>query len=84
MKKLLITAMVALPSLAALADTTDTNIITISDVSDIFETATTNMTSLVSAAMPVVISFVGGGLVIWGAFALLRLIKRGFSAGKGR
>ena len=59
-------------------------IVSTDDVADIFTEAQTNMTALISAALPVVIAFVGGGLIIWGALALVSLLKRGFGAGKGR
>lgn len=60
------------------------SIVSTDDVADIFTEAQTNMTALIGAALPVVIAFVGGGLIIWGALALVSLLKRGFGAGKGR
>ena len=64
--------------------TTSTGIVSVQDVTDIFSNAQTSMTSLIDAALPVIIAFVGGGLIIWGALALVSLLKRGFGAGKGR
>lgn len=61
-----------------------TAIIGVEDMTDMFSTAQQNMTSLLDAAIPVAVSFVVGGLVIWGAIALVGVLKRAFSAGKGR
>lgn len=59
-------------------------IVEVADVTDIFTNAQDSMGDLIAAALPVVIAFVGGGLIIWGALALVSLLKRGFGAGKGR
>lgn len=84
MKKLfsLLAAGAAVPC-SVFADTV-TPIVTQAQVGEIFTNAQTDMTSLITAAMPVVVAFVGGGLVIWGAIALVGVIKRAFGAGKGR
>lgn len=84
MKKLMYTlgAFAATAPMALLAE--GENIVTVADVTDIFTNAQADMTSLLSAAIPVVIAFVGGGLVIWGAIALVGVLKRAFGAGKGR
>lgn len=64
---------------------TGTNpIVAVDDVKEIFTGAQSSMTSLIDAALPVIIAFVGGGLIIWGAIALVGVIKRAFGAGKGR
>lgn len=85
MKKLLysLAAFAAAP-LSLLAEGAATPIVTQEQVGEIFTNAQTDMTSLITAAMPVVVAFVGGGLVIWGAIALVGVIKRAFGAGKGR
>ena len=59
-------------------------IIAVDDFSDMWESIGDTMTDLIEAALPYVTAFVIGGLVLWGAFALIRIIKRGFSTGKGR
>lgn len=86
MKKIMLSLGAVLGSIAAFADnlTTDNSIVQVSDVTGIFEEAQSSMASLIEAALPVVIAFVGGGLIIWGALALVSLLKRGLSAGKGR
>ena len=74
----------ALSVLAEETGTTSSGIVAVSDMTDIFSTAQSNMSSLIEAALPVVIAFVSGGLIIWGGLALVSLLKRGFGAGKGR
>ena len=49
-----------------------------------FTTAQSNLSSMLDNAIPVIVAFVVGGLVIWGAIALIGVLKRAFSAGKGR
>lgn len=66
------------------ADGADSGIVSVDDVTSIFTNAQSSMTSLIDAALPVIIAFVGGGLIIWGGLALVSLLKRGFGAGKGR
>lgn len=88
MKKLMYTlgAFAATAPMALLAEdsTTSSGIVSTSDVTSIFTQAQTDMTSLLDAAIPVVCAFVGGGLIIWGAIALVGVLKRAFGAGKGR
>lgn len=88
MKKFALALGGALASVASFAEETggsaDTSLVPVADVSGIFTQAQTAMGSLLDAALPVVIAFVVGGLTIWGALALVSLIKRGFGAGKGR
>ena len=88
MKKLMYTlgAFAATAPMALLADdsTTASGIVSTSDVTGIFTQAQTDMSSLLEAAIPVVCTFVGGGLIIWGAIALVGVLKRAFGAGKGR
>lgn len=86
MKKLLYSlAAVAAAPLSLLAEGgTSTPIVSTADLQGIFTNAQTDMTALITAAMPVIVAFVGGGLVIWGAIALVGVIKRAFGAGKGR
>lgn len=89
MKKKLLSFFGALGATAlAFADetgsTTASGIISTDDVAEIFEGAQTSMTALIESALPVVIAFVGGGLIIWGVMALIPVIKRAFGAGKGR
>lgn len=91
MKKLFysLAAFAATSPLSLLADdstggSSSSGIVSTSDVADIFTNAQTDMTALITSALPVIIAFVGGGLVIWGAIALVGVIKRAFGAGKGR
>lgn len=87
MKKLLASVATLGSSFAVFADggtTTTSGIVATSDFSDMFSTAQSNMAALIDVALPVAITFVGGGLVIWGAIALVSVLKRAFSAGKGR
>lgn len=85
MKKLMLTLGAALASVASFAEGGASNhIVEVNQVKDIFTTAQTNMTDLITAALPVVIAFVGGGLIIWGALALVSLLKRGFGVSRGR
>lgn len=86
MKKLLTMLGSGLASVVALAEEpgTASGIVSIDDVQAIFTGAQSSMTSLIDAALPVIIAFVGGGLIIWGAIALVGVIKRAFGAGKGR
>lgn len=91
MKKLMYTlgAFAATAPMALLAEggtsgSGTSSIVSMSDVTDIFTNAQEDMTSLLSAAIPVVVAFVGGGLIIWGAIALVGVLKRAFGAGKGR
>lgn len=53
-------------------------------VSEIFTNAQTSLGDLLTAALPVIIAVVGGGLLVWGGIALVGVIKRAFGAGKGR
>lgn len=89
MKKFFATALASVGgAFAALAEGGTSGIsdpiVTVNDVAQIFDTAQTDMASLIDAALPVVIAFVCGGLIIWGALALIGVIKRGLNAGKGR
>lgn len=84
MKKLIAGAVALGPTLALLAEDTSTYVASTTQLGAVFTNAQTNMTALVTAAMPVISAFVGGGLIIWGAIALLSVIKRAFLAGKGR
>lgn len=88
MKKWLVGLGTAFASVLAFAEetsgTSSTEIVSVSDMTDMFTTAQTNMASLIDAAIPVAISFVVGGLVIWGAIALVGILKRAFTSGKGR
>lgn len=87
MKKLLTMCGTALAGVVAFAEggvTAVDPIVAVDDVKDIFTGAQSSMTSLIEAALPVIIAFVGGGLIIWGAIALVGVIKRAFGAGKGR
>ena len=87
MKKLLSTFACGLASVAAFAEGgtgTAQGIVEVGDVTEIFTNAQSSMASLLDAALPVIIAFVGGGLIIWGALALISVIKRGLNAGKGR
>ena len=86
-KKALAFVGTAFGSLAVLAEATGSStsgIVAVDDMTGIFTQAQTDMTSLISAALPVVVLFVSGGLIIWGGLALVSLLKRGFGAGKGR
>lgn len=85
MKKLFVALASVGSSVVALAEgTAAETIVGTDDVTGIFEAAQTNMEALIDAALPVAIAFVGGGLVIWGALALVSILKRAFGAGKGR
>lgn len=87
MKKLMLTLGAALASVVSFAEETAASvgdIVTVTQVEEIFTKAQENMTDLIDVALPVVIAFVGGGLIIWGALALVSLLKRGFGAAKGR
>lgn len=92
MKKLLCTVATMGTSVLAFADGgttsggtgTSNGIADVADVSGIFTAAQSNLAALIDAALPVAIAFVGGGLVIWGAIALVSILKRAFGAGKGR
>lgn len=85
MKKLLVGLGTALASVLAFAEeSSGSDIVSVSDMTDMFTTAQSNMSSLIDAAIPVAISFVVGGLVIWGAIALVGILKRAFTSGKGR
>lgn len=64
-----------LPSLATFAAEGDTNIL---------GDAQTALEGLITAATPIVSSIIVAGLAVWGGIALIGLLKRAFSAGKGR
>lgn len=86
MKKLITTLGTGLLGVAAFAQESGggEGIVDAADVTEIFTGAQSSMSALMDAAIPVVIAFVGGGLIIWGAISLVGVLKRAFGAGKGR
>lgn len=87
MKKLLTLATTTLMGVIAFAEETAGSsdaLVSTEDVEGIFGNAQTALGDLLTSALPVVGSLVVGGLVIWGAIALIGILKKAFSAGKGR
>lgn len=79
MRKLAVMLVPAVSSVAAFAAEGDTDVGT-----QILSGAQTTLTGLLTSAVPVIVAILGAGLAIWGAIALVGLVKRVFSTAKGR
>lgn len=86
MKKLLstVTSTVLLAATAIAEGEGTSNMPTVSDVEGVFSSFDETLGQLLDKAIPVVTAVIGGGLVIWGAIALVGVLKRAFTVGKGR
>lgn len=85
MKKLYTTAFLALASAGSLlAETPSSGTGTAMDTEaaeSMLEAAQAGLEGLLSAATPVITALVLAGLAIWGALALVRIVKRAFRTG---
>lgn len=82
MKKLFALLGVVSSSVAAFAAEGD---ITAAQITtDMLTPIQTNVNAMLSAALPVIGALIGVGALVWVGFLAVRLVKRGFSAGKGR
>ena len=83
MKKLFYSALaVAGSASAALAQEGSASAINIAET--LTEQAKDSLTGMLDTVAPVIVAVVVAGLSIWGGIALVGIIKRGFTAGKGR
>ena len=84
MKKLVYSAgAFALTALPALAEETSGG--TSSPVAeDVLDGASSALQAIITAAGPVITTVVIAGLGLWGAIAIVGVVKRAFNSGKGR
>lgn len=84
MKKFLAFAGLVSASLASVAAESGAVAYTGSVAETIASDASTTLTNFLTGVGPVVAGLVVAGLAVWAGIAIVGILKRGFSAGKGR
>ena len=85
MKKLMYSAgAFALSALPVLADGTSGGTSSSTVAEDILDQAQGALEAIITAAGPVVSAVIVAGLGLWGAIAIVGVVKRAFNSGKGR
>lgn len=90
-QKALVFAGMAMTSVMAFAEGADTSVdadailgYDNAKITDLFTGVKEQFSGLIEAALPYITAFVVAGLVIWGALALIGIMKRAFGSGRGR